>query len=36
MPTKKPTWFDSFFEAMSTTPEYKEMMGGMENISSEN
>lgn len=33
MTTKKPTWFDSFFEAMSTTPEYKEMMGGMENIS---
>ncbi len=34
MTTKKPTWFDSFFEAMSTTPEYKEMMTSMNNISS--
>ncbi len=34
MTTKKPTWFDSFFEAMSTTPEYKDMMSSMSNISS--
>ena len=34
MTTKKPSWFDSFFEAMSTTPEYKEMMTSMSKINS--
>ncbi len=31
--TTQATWFNAFFEAMSSTPEYKEIMSGMTDIS---
>ncbi len=33
MNTQKPTWFDTFFEAVSSTPEYKTLMWWMSDIS---